>query len=81
MVGVPQTKNFRDVAQSGSAPALGAGGPRFESWYPDQLKRDYLLAGSRVFLFVVIFILQKKLLLQLEIPFNFRLIKRATDMA
>ena len=26
---------FRDVAQSGSAPALGAGGPRFESWYPD----------------------------------------------
>ncbi len=25
----------RDVAQSGSAPALGAGGPRFESWYPD----------------------------------------------
>jgi hypothetical protein len=27
---------FRDVAQSGSAPALGAGGPRFESWYPDR---------------------------------------------
>lgn len=26
----------RDVAQSGSAPALGAGGPRFESWYPDK---------------------------------------------
>lgn len=49
--------------------------------HPDQLKRDYLLAGSRVFLFVVIFILWKKLLLQLEIPFNFRLIKRATDMA
>ena len=26
---------FRDVAQSGSAPGLGPGGPRFESWYPD----------------------------------------------
>ena len=33
----PRT-NFisRGVAQSGSAPALGAGGPRFESLYPDQ---------------------------------------------
>ena len=27
---------IRDVAQSGSAPALGAGSPRFESWYPDK---------------------------------------------
>ena len=26
---------FRDVAQPGSAPVLGTGGPRFESWYPD----------------------------------------------
>ena len=25
----------RGVAQSGSAPGLGPGGPRFESWYPD----------------------------------------------
>ena len=27
----------RDVAQLGSAPALGAGCPRFKSWYPDFL--------------------------------------------
>ncbi len=27
---------FRGVAQSGSAPGLGPGGPRFESWYPDK---------------------------------------------
>ncbi len=27
---------FRSVAQPGSAPALGAGGPRFESLYSDQ---------------------------------------------
>ena len=27
---------IRSVAQSGSAPALGAGGPRFESLYSDQ---------------------------------------------
>ena len=31
----PASSAFRDVAQPGSAPALGAGGPRFESWYPD----------------------------------------------
>ena len=29
-------KNFRSVAQSGSAPGLGPGGPRFESLYSDQ---------------------------------------------
>ena len=34
MVGAPV---FRSVAQSGSAPALGAGGPRFESLYSDQV--------------------------------------------
>jgi hypothetical protein len=27
----------RSVAQSGSAPALGAGGPKFESLYSDQV--------------------------------------------
>ena len=32
----PTIKNFRDVAQSGSAPALGAGGRWFKSTYPDQ---------------------------------------------
>ena len=26
---------IRGIAQSGSAPALGAGGPRFKSWCPD----------------------------------------------
>ena len=29
--------HFRDMAQSGSAPALGAGGRRFESYYPDKI--------------------------------------------
>ena len=28
-------RNIRGVAQSGSAPGLGPGGPRFESWCPD----------------------------------------------
>lgn len=28
---------IRGVAQSGSAPGLGPGGPRFESWYPDNI--------------------------------------------
>ena len=32
---IPPT--FRDVAQPGSASALGAEGPRFESWYPDKI--------------------------------------------
>jgi hypothetical protein len=31
----PKLTLFRDVAQPGSAPVLGTGGPRFESWYPD----------------------------------------------
>ena len=29
----------RDVAQLVSAPALGAGGPAFESQYPDELAK------------------------------------------
>ena len=29
---------FRGVAQPGSAPVLGTGGPRFESWCPDRLR-------------------------------------------
>ena len=33
------TYYFRDVAQSGSAPGLGPGGPRFESWYPDNYEK------------------------------------------
>jgi hypothetical protein len=36
----PLRRYFRGVAQSGSAPALGAGGPRFESWYPDLIQRE-----------------------------------------
>ena len=31
------TSSFRSVAQSGSAPGLGPGGPRFESLYSDQV--------------------------------------------
>ena len=31
-----QVKNIRSVAQPGSAPGLGPGGPRFESLYSDQ---------------------------------------------
>ena len=34
----PATK-FRSVAQSGSAPGLGPGGPRFESLYSDQFNK------------------------------------------
>ena len=33
--------SFRDVAQPGSASALGAEGPRFESWYPDKKRVSY----------------------------------------
>ena len=32
----------RDVAQLVSAPALGAGGPAFESQYPDELEKNSL---------------------------------------
>ncbi len=38
----------RDVAQSGSAPGLGPGGPRFESWYPDKRKATQM-SGFFVF--------------------------------
>ncbi len=40
---IPPT--FRDVAQPGSASALGAEGPRFESWYPD--KKGFLQQENR----------------------------------
>ncbi len=43
---------FRDVAQSGSAPALGAGGPRFESWYPDN--KTTQLSDNQAVAFVVL---------------------------
>ncbi len=33
---VSRSSVFRSVAQSGSAPGLGPGGPRFESLYSDQ---------------------------------------------
>ena len=33
---VPLHLSIRDVAQSGSAPALGAGGREFKSPHPDQ---------------------------------------------
>ena len=48
---------FRGVAQSGSAPGLGPGGPRFESWYPDKREgnvtvpffiSDYFKSKSRL---------------------------------
>ena len=35
-------KQTRDVAQLASAPALGAGGPAFESRYPDRRSDDRL---------------------------------------
>jgi hypothetical protein len=34
------------VAQSGSAPGLGPGGPRFESLYSDQVKEYVMSKGS-----------------------------------
>src|SRR5712664_884729 len=37
----------RGVAQPGSAPALGAGGPRFESARPDQILVDQQFTESR----------------------------------
>ncbi len=33
-------KKPRGVAQLVSAPALGAGGPKFESWYPDRKEEE-----------------------------------------
>ena len=43
----PTLASSRDVAQSGSAPALGAGGRRFKSAHPDQyLGFDLRLCGS-----------------------------------
>ena len=35
------------MAQSGSAPGLGPGGPRFESLYSDQFKELSMSKGSR----------------------------------
>jgi hypothetical protein len=35
--------NCRGVAQPGSAPALGAGGPRFKSARPDHIQQSRLL--------------------------------------
>ena len=37
---IPTFLDHRDVAQSGSAPALGAGGRRFKSGRPDQEYRE-----------------------------------------
>ena len=37
---VTRNQTIRSVAQSGSAPALGAGGPRFESLYADHFNAD-----------------------------------------
>ena len=37
------SKHFRSVAQPGSAPGLGPGGPRFESLYSDQLKKRVVI--------------------------------------
>ncbi|MEY3195645.1 MAG: hypothetical protein RIQ78_1742, partial [Bacteroidota bacterium] len=42
---------FRDVAQPGSAPALGAGGPRFESWYPDNKTTQLSVNQAVAFVF------------------------------
>ena len=43
----------RDVAQLVSAPALGAGGPAFESQYPDELEKA--LADPQVLFYFSIF--------------------------
>ena len=34
---------IRDIAQLGRAPALGAGGRRFKSYYPDYFCSDFAL--------------------------------------
>ena len=41
----------RSVAQPGSAPGLGPGGPRFESLYSDQIKK-HLCANKDAFFIV-----------------------------
>ena len=41
----------RDVAQLVSAPALGAGGPAFESQYPDELTKKHLQEIADAFFF------------------------------
>jgi hypothetical protein len=49
--GVPMlyiVSSTRSIAQFGSAPALGAGGRRFESYYSDQLAPEALLAMLRI---------------------------------
>ena len=40
---------FRDIAQPGSAPALGAGCREFESLYPDHLYLRWFLTQNLVF--------------------------------
>ncbi len=49
---VAAESRFRGVAQPGSAPALGAGGPRFESWCPDN--KTTQLSGYQVVGFLVL---------------------------
>jgi hypothetical protein len=36
------TSSIRDIAQLGRAPALGAGGRRFKSYYPERSFLNYL---------------------------------------
>jgi hypothetical protein len=36
--------SYRGLAQSGSAPALGAGGHKFESYSPDQYGEKYVVS-------------------------------------
>ena len=40
------TKFIRSVAQSGSAPGLGPGGPRFESLYSDQFNKKATMSKA-----------------------------------
>ena len=43
----PSTKAYRGIAQSGSAPALGAGCREFESLYPDQNPHEVILLDGQ----------------------------------
>ena len=40
---------IRDIAQFGSAPALGAGCRRFKSYYPDYIQNSYKCLGLIIY--------------------------------
>ena len=57
-------KDFRDVAQFGSAPVLGTGGRRFESCHPDIENSKKLLISEekKTFSSVFYFLTYKKII-------------------